>query len=817
MHRSHRSSTCARRALSSLLCITVTALGCVGGNAPLAARAGAYDHEGRLRIAFRGFEVNVAGGNLLLRRSDFSIDTRLGTIELGASYNSASREWRWSHELELGAEVFVDASGARHALDGVAAGERIPGSAWIYEGPGAVRTRGGLVHRFAPSGVLALVHWRHAEYPQLRFSRTAVDQCTDAAACSPVFSITRDVEGRIVAIDDRAGRHAEYTWSAAGMQERALDPLSYEAGLPGARYEYEGLFPDRLSAIETPDGERFEIVFALVSGRLRAVREPAEPGMAAPTVEFHFERDPASDHNVTRVVNALGAECRFEFDDERRLVAQTNAAGDVWSWGWQGTDRVWELGPGGAAREWSHGPEGVSETNALGNVITTLYAPHAVNREAPFEPAVAERSDALGTLEERVYDAHGRIVRLRDAVGDETTWTYHADGLVASRTSPLEGELSFDDYGEHGHAGSIEHAEVIEDPLWDVPPVYDAVGNLVRGPQIGATLAPGRPGIVERRFDAGRRIVHLTLGAQEARPGFLPSELYLDYDAGELAIERRHDGQPLRILRPHGADSELDYDAQGRLVARRDRSDGAWVPAVAITYDAVGNVLRVELPNGMAEEVDYDAQNRPVAQRTLRHGQLEQSLLQTYRDGRVATTLDSELGAIEAITRDVAGNPVQVDHPGGERLERVFDLRGREVVRRYWMPDGAGGLAVLRQITRVWDAGDRLVELWDGAELVRAQSVAGRSARFRRSRPATGWCEVFTHDAARVASQGASRRVDAERCNVVESHRRSFARTASGPRSAAPRLLVGRRRLSRVERAGALLDRQRRVLVGCSR
>src|SRR5262245_43822182 len=40
--------------------------------------------------------VNAAGGNLLLRRVDLSIDTKLGTLEIGAVYNSKTRSWRWS-------------------------------------------------------------------------------------------------------------------------------------------------------------------------------------------------------------------------------------------------------------------------------------------------------------------------------------------------------------------------------------------------------------------------------------------------------------------------------------------------------------------------------------------------------------------------------------------------------------------------------------------------------------------------------------------------------------------------------------------------
>ena len=43
-------------------------------------------------------QVNLAGGNLLHRRVDLSIDTLFGSLDVGPVYNSATGQWQWPFE-----------------------------------------------------------------------------------------------------------------------------------------------------------------------------------------------------------------------------------------------------------------------------------------------------------------------------------------------------------------------------------------------------------------------------------------------------------------------------------------------------------------------------------------------------------------------------------------------------------------------------------------------------------------------------------------------------------------------------------------------
>jgi hypothetical protein len=162
--------------------------------------AGWAEYQDLLFVRVPGGSVNTGGGNFHTRRTDLSIDTRVGTYAIGAVYNSAAGGWRWGHEMTYAETTFVDETGASFDLTGVANGSPIAGTHWVRLDADSMKTKGGLVHDFSASGKLAAIHWLGFDYPQLRFSTqvvgggteriTAIDQCTGASACSNAFALT---------------------------------------------------------------------------------------------------------------------------------------------------------------------------------------------------------------------------------------------------------------------------------------------------------------------------------------------------------------------------------------------------------------------------------------------------------------------------------------------------------------------------------------------------------------------------------------------------------------------------------------------------
>jgi hypothetical protein len=89
------------RAIAALWIALISTLGCPPRSEMLAPAAGLPQYQERAVVPLPGAVVNPLGGNLLVRRSDLSIDTHLGTREIGAAYNSASEQWLWSFDIRF--------------------------------------------------------------------------------------------------------------------------------------------------------------------------------------------------------------------------------------------------------------------------------------------------------------------------------------------------------------------------------------------------------------------------------------------------------------------------------------------------------------------------------------------------------------------------------------------------------------------------------------------------------------------------------------------------------------------------------------------
>jgi len=699
---------------------------------PLSPAPGARQYQAPAFVALPVGRLDVAGGNLLLRRTDLSIDTRIGPQAVGAAYNSATGAWLWSFEVRYDGQTFVDESGALHAVAALADGAPIPGTVFTRLDATRIATRGGLVYAFdAATHRLLRIQRRGGEVPQLRFVQgqdaagawrtERVEQC-GAAGCSLVYAIGYVGAGaasRVASIADRAGRRASFAWDASGRLASARDPLDVARGSAGFRYEYQ---ESLLVAVTSSEGVRTEIGYEEGGGR-RLVRM-TQIGVGDPTWRVTYYGPDASGVYRTDLVDPLGGTTLFRYDAQARVASIRNAAQETTSIEWSGLRPIRVVSPDGAATSlaWS-GDALAAAIPPWGGAIGISYQAGGENRADPLSPPLLRAWDALGVIRENGYDAQGRIVSLANGAGETTRIGYGADGEVESVTDPAGIATRFMSYGEHGHAESVERGGL------SVAFEYDDVGNLVRGPD----LAREDGGIVARGYDEDRNLASLELAELAG---------LIAQASQTLRVEWRSDGHPSRILRPGGGDTELAYDALGRLVARSERADGAW-RWTSYAHDALGRTTAIARANGMAQTWSYDAAGRVVSQRTLRSGSLESVATWTWRDGRPTALDDSSRGGVERYTYDAAGRLGEVRYGGGERIALGYDPRSRLATVQLWTADGA----LLRMLGLGYDAQGRESSVSLGLSLLVARSFA--SGRLEAIRYGNGLSRSFRYDAAR--------------------------------------------------------------------
>ena len=649
-------------------------------------------------------QVNLAGGNFLHRRVDLSIDSLFGVLEVGASYNSATRGWQWSFDMTYDGENFLDDSGAVHDLSLLASGEAGPGTHWVKLDGQSLKTKGGLVHRFdADSHRLVAVTGTDGPLPALSYTAdwiegaertTTVSQCRSGGSCVWIYSIAYDANGCVAGIQDKAGRQAFFLNDAHCRPWIARDALDVARGWPGRRYAYsDGV----LNSITNSEGERIE--YAYSAGRLVEIRSPGDGDQ---TLGFAYGFDAARELFFGAVSDARDGISFYWHDPEQRLHESRNAVGGLTRFTWSGRRPSSRVGPDGARTAWVfEDDDPVRVELPSGNVVLYSYAPDAQNRDRPLERPFSQISDSLGLVEERSYDGRGHLLSVRTGA-DDFYWFYHdGEGMLRLVIEPSGMSTWLDAYGEHGHAEEIARESTT------IHRVFDPVGNLVEGPARQMPLDPGRPGIRKRRFDEDRNLLAVEL------TGATDTEVPVT-ELAEVTFSYRSDGKISEIRRPYGGDSIFGYDGVGRLTERRDKVDGEW-QTQTYEYSAGGDLFAVELPNGMRTESVYDILGRPTRLSYLRSGVTEHSVDLVWSESRLQSLLDSRRPGLESFGYDSGGRVVSVQFPEGEVLEREFDLRSREIVRRYAMAPGA---SPLRTLDFAYDLANRQTQVFDQGEIV---------------------------------------------------------------------------------------------------
>jgi RHS repeat-associated protein len=709
------------RTLALALAIGIAALGCQP-RPSLGPADGAPEYQLAGLIAVPGGAVNAAGGNLMIERLDMSIDTVLGTREIRAVYNAHSGDWLWSFQVTYDGSEFRDPTGARHDLDAIADGAAIPGTVYVKADADTIETKGGWAFHFDANGKLSYVGWKTADYPRLQYIRTGdlleIEQCPGASSCLLFYSIALNPAGDPLSVTDaRTGRIAEFQYDGLGRLVVARDALAVDEGWPGFRYEYS-LGGTLLTAITNSEGERIEYAY---QGN-RRIRDVIQIGEGNPTHRFGYSGKDAAGLYKALHTNPLGALTRYIVDGQRRLHRVELAdAGEATAFTWAGRRPASLTLPSGVTTFFTYvGDDLASVVQPSGNVVTTTYEPGAVNFDNQFASAIARIEDSLGLVEERSYDAQGRVETISNGEGDTFSSTY-SEATLASITNPQGAQFSFPFYGVHGHWLRMQGDASDQRS-------HDLVGNA-----LVTSVQRQLGGLLIRGFDASRNVS--SYGMAATAQGFVTSQ-------GSIAIARRSDGQVTSIARPGGADHDFEHDALGRIIRRHEHVGGVW-QTTTLEYDALGNLTARERPNGMREEFDYDGYGRLQKHRALRDAVLEGEATFTYQRGQLVSFADSTRNATEVYGYDTAGRLQTILFGFGEMGTLEYDLRSRLTAEVFVWP----GQGPIRRIDYAYDLANRPVQVTaDGAELL--GEWAYQNGNVRTARTGNGLSRELAYDPA---------------------------------------------------------------------
>ena len=737
--RSRRRQRQALVAVSAALfavIISIVLLGCEG--TALAPKPGLSEYRELATVALPGpARLDVAGGNLLVSRTDLDLDTQLGPFSVGAVWNSAARRWTWSFDdISFADGSFVDATGATHSIGALAPGTAIAGTIWVkvsqagQSGLNQLRTKGGLVYTFTTSGRPLSIRWASSADPSLRFTQSlqgdgalhtsAIEQCIGATVeCHPVFTIDYDASGRVREIIDRAGRRALFTYDAAGNLATARDGLDIASNRPGNRYEYSG---GDLTAITNSEGERVEYAYDGARRLLRAT----QIGEGNPMRSFGYRGKSGSTPYRTIATDPLGAVKVYRYDANYQLLAvEDTSLAETTTFTWSQRRVTARTTPGGATTYWAYANDDVTfQMEPSGNITNYSYQPDGVDRALPGRRPLLRKTDSLGTIEERSYDGAGRLTSIANGAGDTLALEYGADQMVTAFTDAAGISTTLSGYGEHGHPTSISRAGFARTF------VYDSVGNLTEGPDVISGSGPGRGGIVSREFDEDRNVRVVTL--TDLVTGF-------PFASETLATVYRSDRQPLLVARPGGGNDLFVYDALGRLVRRSERADGVWHDTT-FEYDAAGRTTAVDRANGMGRSWTYDSLDR-VESHVIRNGPATESFSAfVWKDGRLELHFDSRSGT-EVYSYDGAGRLGTVEYGNGDRATLSWNLRSQPTGVALERGDGS----MLRTLGIAYDGAGRERGVYDNGVPVIERTWS--SGRLSRTEYGNGLVRDFSFDA----------------------------------------------------------------------
>ena len=504
------------------------------------------------------------------------------------------------------------------------------------------------------------------------------------------IQIGYDSQGRIVAVNDHAGRQVVYGYNTSG------DLIAYTDVL-GQNWTYTYDAGHRMTRIVDPGGA--QTVKTEYDSQGRAYKQFDGAGNLLTNIVYN------AGGNST-MYNALGQAEKHSYDSRNALASTTNPMG-------AGSDKTYDpnfrpatiTDAGGATTTLTWSADGANlnhVVDALGNQTDIIY--DTLNNPTSVV-------DAGGFLTTYVYDGK-LLTSSTDALNQTTTYTYTTEGYLASTTDALNHTTSYT-YDSHGQRISMTDPQ---DHTWTYS--YDSLGRLVN-----TTDPLGR--VTHNEYDAAGRLTRSVQNYDSAR-----AQNYQNLWNITTVYEYDARGNQIAVTDTLGRITQYSYDDAGRLVTVTD-PDGN---ITTNTYNAAGQLTAVTDPLGQVTQYQYDAAGRLV-KTTDPLGNAASTAYNT--DGTVASTTDT-LGRTTSYTYDSLKRVITVTQPNGGQTHNAYDDLGNLITTT----DALGN-----STHYMYDALGRLIKTTDALGNF-TESFYNAAGQLIQTKDARGNATTYAYDAA---------------------------------------------------------------------
>ena len=433
------------------------------------------------------------------------------------------------------------------------------------------------------------------------------------------------------------------------------------------RYNVED---EKLTSVTRPDGTAFKYIYS-ASGKLRGIINPR----SIVTVENDYD----SEFRVTKQHFPDGTSMSYEYDDENRIITQTERNGAVTEHYHDELFRnVKNVYPDGEESFLYNARSQKTEINDKNGNTTKLSYDNRGNLTGIINPLGTKVSITYNSLNKPMtgsvdgktkfhnsFDSKGNLLETEDALGRKTVLTYNEVGKPVQITAP-DGSVTEVTYDEKGNVVEIKDAqgnktrysydtlnrvtEVIEPTGAKRSFKYDVMDNITE-----ETDAEGNTR--SYKYNESGKVTEIT-----------------DYDGNRISRTYNVLNKPETVTDKEGRETKLQYDSMWNL-ARVTAPDGGKTTYIynennrltrikdalgnttRFTYDGMGNRLSVEDAEGAKTVFEYDAL------------------------GRMTRVTDPEGYEIN-YEYDNEGNLIKVTDKAGNGLTRSFDEAGQVIEER---------------------------------------------------------------------------------------------------------------------------------------